>query len=176
MRQSKASHGPLCRLVGLLALLGCPTSSAVADEPAPLRYTTSWLGNSFGGGPDWVQNFAESLCVLPDGTCVVGSFWDEAGREVGLYKEGRPVAKLDHTHMRGGKAIAADEEYLFYAHTCVREDQPEVAAGETRRDVPMCLFGVSRYTHRRQGRTVPGRQNAFHKTWSSSVKPRTTMT
>ena len=146
MRQSKASHWPLCRLVGLLALLGCPTSSAVADEPAPLRYTTSWLGNSFGGGPDWVQNFAESLCVLPDGTCVVGSFWDEAGREVGIYKDGRPIAKLEHTHMRGGKAIATSTNYLFYAHTCVRDDQPDVAAGEARRETPICLFGVSRYT------------------------------
>ena len=71
MRQDKASHPHVGLLVGLLALLGCATSSAVADEPAPLRYTTSWLGNSFGGGPDWVQDFAESLCVLPDGTCAL---------------------------------------------------------------------------------------------------------
>ena len=137
------------------------TCSTAAEEPAPLRYTTSWLGNSFGGGPDWVQNFAESLCVLPDGTCVVGSFWDEAGREVGLYKDGRSVAKLENTHMRGGKAIAAAESYIFYAHTCVREDQPEVAAGEARRDVPVCLFGVSRYTTDGKAAPFPGGKTAF---------------
>ncbi len=128
----------------------------MADEPAPLRYTTSWVGNSFGGGPDWVQNFAEGLCVLPDGTCVVGSFWDEAGREVGLYKDGRPVGMIQDTHMRGGKAVAASEKYLFYAHTCVRQDQPGVRSGESRRDVPICLFGVSRYTIDGKAAPFPG--------------------
>ena len=138
------SRAVICGIVCCVAIILGATGAA--DEPAPLRYTTSWLGNSFGGGADWVQNFAESLCVLADGTCVVGSFWDEAGREVGLYKDGRPVGKLEHTHMRGGKAIAAGKTFIFYAHTCLREDQPDVAAGEARRDVPICLFGVSRYT------------------------------
>ena len=138
---------------GLVLVLGL---GVMADEPAPLRYTTSWVGNSFGGGPDWVQNFAEGLCVLPDGTCVVGSFWDEAGREVGLYKDGRPVGMIQDTHMRGGKAVAASEKYLFYAHTCVRQDQPAVGSGEARRDVPICLFGVSRYTIDGKAAPFPG--------------------
>jgi SMP-30/Gluconolactonase/LRE-like region len=138
---------------GLVLALGL---GVMADEPAPLRYTTSWVGNSFGGGPEWVQNFAEGLCVLPDGTCVVGSFWDEAGREVGLYKGGRPVGQLPDTHMRGGKAIAASGKYIFYAHTCVREDQPGVGAGEARRDVPICLFGVARYTADGKAAPFPG--------------------
>ena len=117
-----------------------------ADEPTPsLKYRTTWLGNTFGGGSKWVQNFAEDLCVLPDGTCVVGSFWDEAGREVGLYRDGQPIGMLQHTHMRGGKAIAATEKYVFYAHTCAREDQPQVKAGEAPRQKPICLFGVSRW-------------------------------
>ena len=120
--------------------------SVCADDTPPLHYTTTWVGNTFGGGPQWVQNFGEDLCVLPDGTCVVGSFWDESGREVGLYKDGKPIARLDHTHMRGGKAVAATTKYVFYAHTCVRDDQPVVKAGEARRDRPICLFGVSRWT------------------------------
>jgi hypothetical protein len=117
-----------------------------ADEAAPLRYTTTWIGNSFGGGPNWVQNSAEELCVLPDGTCIVGSFWDEAGHEVGFYKDGKCVGSLEHTHMRAGKAIAATEKYIYYAHTCAREDQPPVKAGEARRDKPICYFGVSRWS------------------------------
>ncbi len=123
------------------------------EDVGRLKYTTTWIGNTFGGGPSWVQNFAEDLSVLPDGTCVVGSFWDEAGREVGLYKDGRVIAKLDHTHMRGGKAVTATMKYVFYAHTSVREDQPEVKAGEARRDKPICVFGVSRWTL--DGRVAP---------------------
>jgi hypothetical protein len=144
------------RLIGRLLVLGAISSChgiATADLTPPLRYSTTWLGNSFGGGSKWVQNFAERLCVLPDGTCVVGSFWDEAGREVGLYKAGQPIAHLAHTHMRGGKAIAATDQYVFYAHTCAREDQPAVKAGEARRGKPHCLFGVSRWTH--DGKVAP---------------------
>lgn len=135
-------------MAGLMA-----AGSALADDPQPLRYTTSWVGNSFGGGPEWVQNFAESLQVLADGTLVVGSFWDEAGHEVGLYKNGRVVGALPDTHMRGGFAVAAAEKYLFYAHTCAREDQPEVEAGEAPREKAICEFGVSRYT--RDGKHAP---------------------
>ena len=142
--------------IGATGLVLALSLGIMADEPSPLRYTTSWVGNSFGGGPDWVQNFAEGLCVLPDGTCVVGSFWDEAGREVGLYKDGRPVGMIQDTHMRGGKAVAASEKYLFYAHTCARQDQPAVGAGEARRDVPICLFGVSRYTIDGKAAPFPG--------------------
>ena len=138
------------RLTFIFVLSACLALSgevAQAVEPGPvLKYRTTWIGNSFGGGDKWVQNFAEDLCVLPDGTCVVGSFWDEAGREVGLYREGKPIARLEHTHMRGGKAITATDRYVFYAHTCAREDQPEVKAGEAPRSKPTCLFGVSRWT------------------------------
>ena len=132
-----------------LAVLG----GEPAAETSPLRYRTSWVGNTFGGGPSWVQNFAESMVVLPDGTLVVASFWDEAGREVGLYKDGKPSGSLPDTHMRGGRAVAATADYYFYAHICAREDQPEVKAGETPREKPLCEFGVSRYT--RDGEHAP---------------------
>ena len=131
-----------------------------AQEPPSLIYSTTWVGNTFGGGPRWIQNFAEDLCVLADGTCVVGSFWDEGGREVGLYKDRQPIAKLDHTHMRGGKAVVATAKYVFYAHTCAREDQPEVKAGEAPRHKPICLFGVSRWTL--DGKTAPFKDGATH--------------
>jgi hypothetical protein len=53
------------------------------------------VGNSFGGngGPNgfgyWVQNAAARAVVTPDGTVIAGIDWDEAGRCVGLYKDGR---------------------------------------------------------------------------------------
>jgi hypothetical protein len=74
--------------------------SVRAEEPAGsmrikrLRHATSWVGNSFagnGGGNGegfWVQNGADEIEVTPDGTVVAGVSWDEAGRCVGLYKDG----------------------------------------------------------------------------------------
>ena len=138
--------------VSLVLGLALATFTVRASEP-PLRYATTWVGNTFGGGPKWVQNFAENLHILPDGTCIVGSFWDEAGREVGIYKEGQPVGKLDHTHMRGGKAVAATDKYIFYANTSARTDQPEVKAGQVAPKKAICYFGVSRFT--RDGKPAP---------------------
>jgi hypothetical protein len=118
-----------------------------------LSYTTTWVGNSFGGGPKWVQNFNNQMQVLPDGTVYLASFWDEGGREVGIYRDGDVVGQLQDTHMRGGFAVAVGGGYAWYAHTSVREDQPEVKAGEARREKPICFFGVSRYTL--DGRAAP---------------------
>ncbi len=61
----------------------------------PGQVQTSWVGHSFGGhgGPNgfgyWVQNASARSVVTPDGTMIVGIDWDEAGRCVGLYKDGR---------------------------------------------------------------------------------------
>jgi hypothetical protein len=30
------------------------------------EYKVSWLGNSFGGGDKWVQDFILGMCVAPD--------------------------------------------------------------------------------------------------------------
>jgi hypothetical protein len=145
LRKTRSMPHSILQLVSVLALTQIAFFQTPSN-PEALRYDTFWLGNTFGGGPRWVQNFAESMQVLPDGTTVVGSFWDEAGREVGLYKNGQPVGQLADTHMRGGFAVAATDQYLFYAHTCALEDQPEAKAGEVLREKPVCYFGVSRYT------------------------------
>jgi hypothetical protein len=129
------------------------TTRRSETKQRPLHYTTSWLGNTFGGGPRWVQNAAESMQVLGDGSLVVGSFWDEGGREVGLYKEGEIVGQLSDTHMRAGYSVAANARYLFYAHTCALEDQPAAKAGEALDQKPVCYFGASRYN--RDGTHAP---------------------
>ena len=151
----------LLAVCSLLELLSLATADDLSNGPPPLHYTTTWLGNTFGGGPKWVQNYAEGLCVLPDGICVLGSFWDEAGREVGLYKDGQPISKLEHTHMRGGKAVTANGQYVFFANTSVRDDQPEVKAGETRTEKPICYFGVSRWTLDGKVAPFPGGRTRF---------------
>jgi sugar lactone lactonase YvrE len=136
-------------------------AAGFAAQAAPLRYVTSWLGNSFGGGPEWVQNFNEQLQVLPDGTAYLASFWDEAGREVGIYRAGRPVGRFEHTHMRGGFAVAVGGGHAWYAQTSVREDQPEVKAGEARREKPVCYFGLGRYTPDGKVAPFPGGGTRF---------------
>ena len=141
-------------LLGLVVLVaGERACAAGGRNTGPLRYTISWVGNTFGGGPRWVQNAADSMQVLPDGTLVVGSFWDEGGREVGLYKDGDIVGRLPDTHMRAGFAVAANDRYVFYAHTCGLENQPQAKAGEVLSEKPICYFGVSRYT--RDGKHAP---------------------
>ncbi len=133
----------------------------LAETPGlrpPLQYTTTWVGNTFGGGSNWVQNAAEDLTVLPDGTCVVGSFWDEAGREVGIYRLGQPVGRCQRTHMRGGKATTASSKYIFYANTAARPDQPPVKAGEAPREKAICYFGVSRFDLTGRPAPFPGGQ------------------
>jgi hypothetical protein len=89
-----------------LALLGFPQDppqlavKPTVVKPLPGTYTTSWIGNSFGGegGPNgygyWVQNAADEIEVTPDGTVIAGLSWDEAGRCVGLYREGKVNREL----------------------------------------------------------------------------------
>src|SRR5271166_4780181 len=79
---------------------GEPTRAETQPNAEPLQYRTSWVGNTFGGGPKWVQNAAESMQVLPDGTLLVGSFWDEGGREAGLYRSGDVGGQLADSHAR----------------------------------------------------------------------------
>jgi len=85
-----------------------------------LNYSTTWLGNTFGGGANWVQNFVEGMWVAPDGTVYTASGWDEGGREFGIYRNGQIVGVIPDTHgwgTGGGKAIVANDKYIFIAHT-----------------------------------------------------------
>lgn len=103
----------------LCAGVGTPKPSDVRPSPpGPLAYRTTWIGNTFGGGPKWVQNAIEGLAVGPDGTVVCASTWDEAGREYGVYRDGDVVGMCDDTHgwgELGGSAVAVGKRYLFIA-------------------------------------------------------------
>ena len=102
----------------------------------PGEVVTSWVGNSHSGSSgkgghqngfgEWTQNgiSSGSFVVLPDGSILAGVGWDEAGRCIGLYKDGkvntRLVAQYD---MRGGhsawgfgssnESIAMTNEWIF---------------------------------------------------------------
>jgi hypothetical protein len=48
------------------------------------NYTTSWIGNTFAGGPQWIQDFIDDMTVENRGNgwrCYCNSGWDEAHSE-----------------------------------------------------------------------------------------------
>ncbi|HAJ58785.1 MAG TPA: hypothetical protein DCP31_05585 [Cyanobacteria bacterium UBA8543] len=113
--------------------------------PNSSRYLTTWIGNSFGGGEKWVQLQISTLYVTPDGTCFTNSLWDEAGREVGIYKDGDVLGQIADLHVAGrlgGEAICANDKYLF------------VGMEEQYGDSGQMMYGVRRYDYQ-QGNPVP---------------------
>jgi hypothetical protein len=136
-----------------------PAQHGLARE---LEYTTTWIGNSFGGGPKWVQNFVEGMKVLPDGTVLVASTWDESGREFGTYKDGDVLGLCNDTHgwgTGGGPSMTATEKYLFIAHSQGNEGgglkgEPYPPNGKRR-------FGISRYHRDGTHAPFPGGKGRF---------------
>ncbi len=98
----------------LSAVIGVLLSSGAVY--GQLSYRTSWAGNTFGGPSKWVQSNVQSMYVSPDGHVFTDSYWDESGREAGVYKDGDAVANPGYTHgwgNFGGKAVAANTNYLY---------------------------------------------------------------
>ena len=76
-----------------------------------LRYTSTWIGSTWPGGPLWVQTSISGLAVLPDGTSVTCSPWDEAHRENTIYgHDGNIIAGVGGSESR---TIAADSRYVY---------------------------------------------------------------
>lgn len=110
------------RVLALLVVLVL-ASSAPASEPLQ-NVRVSWLGNSFPGAEKWVQQDIHAMAVAPDGRVYTNVEWDEAGRNVGVYKDGDVVGNALHTHgwgYEGGRAIAFNNRYLFIGQTASNE-------------------------------------------------------
>ncbi|MEZ0388671.1 MAG: hypothetical protein ACAI34_16480 [Verrucomicrobium sp.] len=81
-----------------------------------LEAQTSWLGNSYGGGTQWVQQDVHAMTVMPDGTVFTNVPWDEAGGNAGEYRDGKLIRYGKHTHgwgHNGGEAVAANSRYVY---------------------------------------------------------------
>ncbi len=103
-----------CLFVALLWAVSM--SHTHAGEPAglpplvPGTLEWNWVGNTHAtftddqpaGTGQWVQNFMDEMEVTPDGTVIVGCYWDEGGRCLGLYKDGRPAREAPGKNNRGG--------------------------------------------------------------------------
>lgn len=107
-----------------LACLAAALPGVLGQGDGPLNYDVTWYGNTFGAADKWVQMAAEAMFVTPDGTCLLNCFWDEAGREVGFYRDGDVVGMAGHTHgwgYDGGFAVTAGDQYLYVAQVVDNE-------------------------------------------------------
>ncbi len=101
----------------VLAIASAALLNASAFAQTSLKYTTSWIGNTFGfGDGKWVQLDVQALAVGQDGTVYTNAPWDESGSEIGAYKAGTKVGFAGQTHgwgNAGGDAIAVNGTYLY---------------------------------------------------------------
>ncbi|NJL32340.1 MAG: hypothetical protein HC898_12385 [Phycisphaerales bacterium] len=121
-------------LLASQVLTGKGFAQETLGEYPVLTYQTHWLGNSFPGlgshgEGQWVQNHMEALHVTPDGVAIAVTHWDEAGRCVGLYREGRTNNQvLKQYDGRGGaqglgmgeppsRCVAAVEDFIYVVNT-----------------------------------------------------------
>jgi hypothetical protein len=115
--------GLIVTFIGMIMDLGNTANTKIqlktkASKSSEITYITSWLGNTIGNGKLRVQNNIEGMYVKDDGTIYTNSFWDEAGSEAGIYKDGKPILNLEDTHgwnRLGGKAITVDNKYIYIA-------------------------------------------------------------
>jgi hypothetical protein len=153
-----------------LAALALALSSASAQDEKPLSYTTSWYGNTFGAAEKWVQMAAEAMFVAADGTCYLNCFWDEAGREVGMYRDGDVVGIAGHTHgwgYNGGHAVTANDQYLFIAQV-VDNEGGGLQSADTWPPKGKVWNGVSRRLRDGQPASFPGGKGGSGDTLRSS--------
>ena len=101
----------------------------VKSSAAPLDYTTSWIGNSFGGGNDGPNQLMkhvpldiDAVYVTDDGKVYTNTGWDEGGRSLTTFKDGNIINPLNSVNENngagdtgGGFAVAADDKYVYQA-------------------------------------------------------------
>ena len=95
-----------------------------------LQYTTSWIGNTFGGSDPnpptdtllHVPLDMDSIYVTPDGKVYTNAVWEEGGRPVSVFKDGHlvsPLNDLDNSpnwSNGGGVAVAAEGGRIFVGY------------------------------------------------------------
>jgi hypothetical protein len=112
---NKFLHPMTSRFVQAGVAVGLVLTTILAVETP--QSSQSFFGNSFPGEV-WIQNNVQALAVAADGLIFTNSGWDEAGREAGIYREGRPVGMFEGLHgwgRRGGPGIALADGFVFLA-------------------------------------------------------------
>ena len=128
----------LRRLLPLATVFTSVLLAQAAETPAvAVPGTVQWssIGNSLDArgnmrDAEWVQQMVNEIEVSPDGTVLAASFWDEQGRCIGLYKDGRTHRTLLGQYNRkgghkcwgygtGNKASALDGKIIY----CINDDK-----------------------------------------------------
>src|SRR3954468_1137466 len=93
-------------------------ASNTCSSGSGFRYTTDWVGNSFGGrNGRWIPHGMQGMTVLSDGTVYTSSEWEEGGRELGGFKDGDVWGPNPGLHGHGGSAVVADGQYIYTGTT-----------------------------------------------------------
>ena len=81
-------------------------------QTLPGKYTTTWVGNSFSGDPDWVQGYMYSAAISPEGKVFTIAHWDEAHKECGIYQDGKAIGRINTS----GFSLTGNSSNVFVAN------------------------------------------------------------
>lgn len=123
IRHASARRGnafaKIARRAGVSVVIAAALLPVASIAQTTLKYTTSWVGNTFGfGDGKWIQLGIEGIAVGQDGTVYTNAPWDESGSEISAYKGGTKLAYAGQTHgwgNTGGDAIAVNGAYVYAA-------------------------------------------------------------
>lgn len=94
------------------------TTPNTARVSTPLEYVTSWVGNSLPGnsaGPGMqlrhVQINVSDIYVTPDGKVYTNAGWDEGGRALSIFKNGKLISPMSGNG--GGNALVPYGKYII---------------------------------------------------------------
>lgn len=73
---------------------GTVVTDWVGNQPNFLELVSGKTDSNLGINHKWVQNFTTNMLVLPDGTVYAYSDYDEAFRDIGIYKNGDVVGNF----------------------------------------------------------------------------------
>ena len=109
---------------GLVIVWACAVATLCAGV-AELPCEVSWVGNDWGGNPDWVLQDIDDLFVTPDGDVYTHIGWEEGGGNVMCFdRDGAWKGAAMHTHgwgYGGGEAVAVNAKYVFIAQQVENE-------------------------------------------------------
>lgn len=109
---------------------GAVPGTTSSPDPNTMDYVTSWIGNTLpGNGSGAIHALQhvpidmDGIFVTPDGKVYTNTTWDEGGRPVSVFKDGKLISPLNAENNSpnysngGGSSVAADATYIYKSNT-----------------------------------------------------------